>query len=157
MPARKLKEFLDRNNIAYVTFTHSPAYTAQGIAQSAHVPGKELAKSVILKVDGKLVMGVLPATDKVNVDVFREAIGADTVEIATEKEFANTFPGCELGAMPPFGNLWEVPVYVSQRLTEDESIVFNAGTHTELIRMHYTDFERLVKPKVVALTAAVTA
>jgi len=154
MPARKLKEFLDRNDIAYVTFKHSPAYTAKGIAQSAHVPGNELAKSVMLKIDGKLAIAVLPAPFKVNIGVLREAIGAKTVEIATEQEFASTFPGCELGAMPPFGNLWGVPVYASERLSEDDSIVFNAGTHTELIRMHYDDFERLVKPKIVALTSA---
>ncbi|MCP3905939.1 MAG: YbaK/EbsC family protein [Planctomycetes bacterium] len=155
MPARKLKDFLDRNDIAYVMIAHSPAYTAQGIAQSAHVPGKELAKCVIIKVDGELAMAVLPATHKVDVDVCREAIGAKSVEIASEKEFSHTFPGCELGAMPPFGNLWDVPVYVAARLTEDETIVFNAGSHTELIRMHFADFQRLVQPKIVPLTGGV--
>jgi len=155
MPARKLREFLDSHDIPYVTITHSPAYTAQGIAQSAHVPGKELAKSVIVKIDGSLAMAVLPATHKVDIDVLREAIGATTVQLATERDFEHTFPGCELGAMPPFGNLWDVPVYVAEVLTDDEQIAFNAGTHTELIQMSYEDFHRLVRPKVVHLAQLV--
>lgn len=154
MPAQRLKEFLDKNGIKYLTIIHSPAYTAQGIAQTAHISGKELAKTVILKVDGNLVMAVLPATHKVDTDVLRDAIGAKTVELATERDFAGTFPGCELGAMPPFGNLWNVPVYVAEQLREDEVIAFNAGSHTELVQLDYEDFERLVKPKVVRLTHA---
>ncbi|UCD76192.1 MAG: YbaK/EbsC family protein [Phycisphaerales bacterium] len=152
MPAKKLKDFLDKNNIRYVTINHSPAYTAQGIAHIAHISGKELAKTVILKADGKLVMAVLPATHKVNLDAFRKATGAQSVELAEERDFEHTFPGCELGAMPPFGNLWDVPVYVAERLAEDEVIAFNAGSHTELIQMSYTDFEQLVKPTVITIT-----
>jgi Ala-tRNA(Pro) deacylase len=154
MPAQKLKDFLDSHDVRYITIIHSPAYTAQAIAHSAHVSGKELAKTVILKVDGKLVMAVLPATHKVNIDVFKSAVGAGSVDLAEERDFMDAFPGCELGAMPPFGNLWNVDVYVAQRLKEDETIAFNAGTHTELIQMAYADFERLVKPKVVPLTHA---
>ena len=154
MPARKLKEFLDRNDVRYITINHSPAYTAQGIAHIAHISGRELAKTVILKVDGSLVMAVLPATHKVNADVVKEALGAEQVELAKEHEFADAFPGCELGAMPPFGNLWDMPVYVSERLTEDETIAFNAGSHVELIQMTYADFDRLVKPTVLPLTRA---
>jgi Ala-tRNA(Pro) deacylase len=154
MPAQKLKDFLDSRNIRYITITHSPAYTAQAIAHTAHISGKELAKTVILKVDGELVMAVLPATHRVNLDVCKDSLDAKRVVLAEERDFMSTFPGCELGAMPPFGNLWDVPVYVAERLTEDETIAFNAGSHTELIQMSYADFEQLVKPKVVKLTHA---
>ncbi|MDY7108155.1 MAG: YbaK/EbsC family protein [Planctomycetota bacterium] len=154
MPAQKLKDFLDRHDIRYITIVHSPAYTAQAIAHIAHVSGRELAKTVILKVDGRLVMAVLPATHKVNLDVFKKSVGAETVELAEERDFLNVFPGCELGAMPPFGNLWGVEVFVAERLREDETIAFNAGSHTELIQMAYEDFERLVEPKIVPLTHA---
>ena len=155
MPAQKLRAFLDQHEIRYITIIHSPAYTAQAIAQTAHISGKELAKTVILKADGRLVMAVLPATHKVNLDVFKKTIGTASVEIAHERDFMDAFPGCELGAMPPFGNLWDIPVYVAERLREDETIAFNAGSHTELIQMAYDDFERLVKPTVVRLTHAV--
>jgi Ala-tRNA(Pro) deacylase len=149
MPAKKLKEFLDNNKIKYVSITHSSAYTAQEIAASAHIPGKELAKIVILKVDGKMTMAVLPASYKVDFDIFKEAAEASSIRLADEHEFVDKFPGCEPGAMPPFGNLYGVDVYVAKSLSEDEEIAFNAGTHTELIKMAYKDFERLVKPKVI--------
>ena len=154
MPARKLKDFLDRQNVRYITIFHSPAYTAQAIAHIAHISGRELAKSVMLKADGELVMAVLPATHKVNLDIFRDSIGARSIELASERDFLDAFPGCELGAMPPFGNLWDIPVYVAERLTEDETIAFNAGSHTELIQMDYSDYERLVRPRIVQLTHA---
>jgi Ala-tRNA(Pro) deacylase len=151
MPVRRLKEYLDSHNVKYVTITHSPAFTAQEIAASAHIPGKELAKTVIVKLDGRMAMAVLPASCHVDFDLLEEASGAKHVELASEDEFAQMFPECEPGAMPPFGNLYGMEVYVSGRLAEDEHIAFNAGTHTELIQMDYKDFERLVKPKVVDL------
>lgn len=154
MPVRQLKEFLDSNGVKYVTISHSPAYTAQEIAASAHIPGKELAKTVIVKVDGKMAMAVLPASSQVDFQRLREATGAEQVELAREEEFKDLFPGCEVGAMPPFGNLYNLDVYVTASLTEDEEIAFNAGSHTELIRMAYRDFERLVKPKVVSFSQA---
>ena len=149
MPAKQIKDFLDSNKIKYVSITHSSAYTAQEIAASAHIPGKELAKTVILKVDGKMIMAVLPASYKVDFEMFKEATGASNIRLADEHEFVDKFPGCEPGAMPPFGNLYGVDVYVAKSLTEDEEIAFNAGTHTELIRMAYKDFEKLVKPKIL--------
>lgn len=149
MPAEKLKDFLDTNNVKYVTISHSPAYTAQQIAASADIPGKELAKTVIVKIDDALAMAVLPASYKVDFDSLKEAAGAGKVELASEREFENMFPECDVGAMPPFGNLYGLPVYVAESLAEDEEIAFNAGSHTELIRMSYADFENLVKPKVV--------
>ena len=152
MPAKILKEFLDKEKIKYESITHSPAYTAQEIAASAHVPGKELAKTVIVKVDGKMAMAVLPANRKVVVQELREITGADHVQFASEVEFKSLFPDCDTGAMPPFGNLYGMEVYVAPGLAEDEEIVFNAGTHTELIKMSYKDFERLVNPKIAKLS-----
>jgi Ala-tRNA(Pro) deacylase len=153
MPAKKLREFLDSHGVEYVTITHSPAYTAQKIAASAHVPGKELAKTVMVRVDGMMSMAVLPASYRVDFDLLREAAGATEVELAGEGDFRETFPDCELGAMPPFGNLYGMKVFVAERLAEDEEIAFNACSHTELIRMRYADFERLVKPTVVRFSA----
>jgi Ala-tRNA(Pro) deacylase len=148
MPVRKLKEFLDNHSIKYVTITHSAAYTAQEVAGSVHIPGKELAKTVMVKLDNKMAMAVISAPAKVNLDQLRQISGAGLAELATEEEFKNMFPDCEPGAMPPFGNLYEMSVYVGEELSRDEEIAFNAGTHTELIRLAYKDFERLVKPKV---------
>lgn len=153
MPLQKLKKFLDDNGVKFVTISHSPAFTAQEIAAAAHIPGKELAKTVMLKVDGELVMAVLPATDHVSMERLRKAVGASTCELASEGDFRDVFPNCELGAMPPFGNLWDLKVFVDQRLREDEEIAFNAGTHTELVKLPYSDFERLVDPTVLQLSA----
>jgi len=153
MPVRKLKDFLDSNNIKYVTISHSPAYTAQQIAASAHIPGKELAKTVIVKIDGKMSMAVLPASYRVDFNLLKKTAGAKKVELASEEEFKDMFPECEVGAMPPFGNLYEMEVFVEKSLAEDEEIAFNAGSHTELIKLTYNDFKRLVKPKVVKLSS----
>jgi Ala-tRNA(Pro) deacylase len=146
MPVQKLKEFLDREHVRYVSIIHSRAYTAQEIAASAHIPGKDLAKTVIVKVDGKMAMAVLPASYKVDFDLLKEATGAKKVELANEQEFQDKFPDCEVGAMPPFGNLYNMPVFAAYSLREDEEIAFNAGTHTELMKLTYADFERLTKP-----------
>jgi Ala-tRNA(Pro) deacylase len=148
MPIEKLKNFLESEGVKYVTISHSQAFTAQEIAASAHIPGKELAKSVMVKIDGKMAMVVLPATDFVSLDRLKEATGAGAVELASESEFKDLFPTCEPGAMPPFGNLWGMEVFADERLTEDERIAFNAGTHTELVQLGYADFERLVRPQV---------
>jgi Ala-tRNA(Pro) deacylase len=152
MPVKKLKEFLDKERVKYVVISHSPAYTAQEIAASAHIPGKELAKTVMVKLDGKMAMVVLPASHKVNFDRLKTAASAKHADLASEKEFQDTFPGCEIGAMPPFGNLYDMDVYVTETLTEDKDIAFNAGSHTELVRLPYKDFERLVGPKVARVS-----
>ncbi|MCE5267703.1 MAG: YbaK/EbsC family protein [Planctomycetaceae bacterium] len=148
MPVKKLKEFLDSNEVKYISINHSAAYTAQEIAASAHVRGKDLAKTVIVTLDGKMAMAVLPASRKVSFDLLREASDADNVQLASERAFCDMFPGCEIGAMPPFGNLYGMEVYVSNLLAEDKEIAFNAGSHTELIRLGFNDFQRLVKPKM---------
>ena len=148
MPVNKLKEYLDAQKVKYVVIRHSPAYTAQEIAASAHIRGKELAKTVMVTLDGRMAMVVLPASRKVGFDQLRQAAGAENVQLASEQAFRDMFPGCEVGAMPPFGNLYDMEVYVSRSLAEDEEIAFNAGSHTELIRLAYKDFQRLVQPKV---------
>jgi Ala-tRNA(Pro) deacylase len=154
MPLKKLRDFLDSKNIKYVTIEHSRAYTANEIAATAHIPGKELAKTVMVKIDGKMTMTVLPAYCKINFELLQEAAGASNVELSSEQEFKDMFPGCEIGAMPPFGNLYGMEVLVDKSLCEDEEIAFNAGSHTELIRLSYKDFEGLVKPKVVKFSSS---
>lgn len=152
MPAQKLKEFLDSHSIKYVTISHSPAYTAQMIAELAHISGKKLAKTVICKIDNKFAMAVLPASYRVDLEVLRDGVGAGQIELASEEEFKSLFPDCEVGAMPPFGNLYDMDVYVAEELAESDEVTFNAGSHTELVRMSYDDFENLVTPEVIALT-----
>jgi Ala-tRNA(Pro) deacylase len=147
MPGQKLKEFLEEKHIKYVSISHSTAYTAQEVAASAHVPGKEMAKTVMVKIDGKMAMAVLPANYQIDFNKLRELAGSKNVELASEEEFKYMFPDCEIGAMPPFGNLYDMKVYVAESLAEDEEIDFNACTHRELIRIKYKDFEKLVKPK----------
>jgi Ala-tRNA(Pro) deacylase len=153
MPIEKLKEYLDQHGVEYVIITHSPAYSAQKIAASAHVSGKELAKTTIVKIDGKLAMAVLPASFQVDFERLKAVTGAQNIELAKEDEFEDRFPDCELGAMPPFGNLYGLEVFSTESLAEDEEIAFNAGSHTELIKMPYKEFERLVKPTVVKFAA----
>ena len=152
MPIKKLKDHLDGEKIKYVTISHSPAFTAMEVAESAHVPGRALAKTVMVKLDGRMAMAVLPSTRKVDLNLLRESAGAEEAKLATEAEFKSLFPDCETGAMPPFGNLYGMDVYVSPSLAEDDQIAFNAGSHTEVMRLAYQDFERLVKPRVVRMT-----
>jgi Ala-tRNA(Pro) deacylase len=153
MPAGKLMEFLDANNVKYTTITHSTAYTSQEIAAITHIRGRELAKTVIVKVDGKMAMAVLPASYQVNISALRAVVGANSLTLATEAEFRGLFPECETGAMPPFGNLYGMPVFVEESLTRDREIAFNAGTHKELIQLAYEDFARLVHPKVLRFSS----
>jgi len=152
MPLSKLRDFLDSHNIRYLVISHSLAYTAQGIAALTHVSGKKLAKTVIVKIDGILAMAVVPASQHVDLDRLRSLTGAQEVEIATEREFRNAFPDCETGAMPPFGNLYDMAVYADASLAENEEITFSAGTHRELVRMSWDDMARLVNPMVAELT-----
>jgi Ala-tRNA(Pro) deacylase len=152
VPVEQVKQFLQANNIKYVTITHSTAYTAQEIAALTHMKGRDLAKTVVVKLDGTLALSVVPASSHVDLLRLRELSGAKTTELAGEGEFRTRFPGCELGAMPPFGNLYQMPVYVDESLASKHDIAFNAGTHSELMQLAYADFERLVKPRVAAIT-----
>ena len=146
--SKRLEAYLRDNKVPFEVTHHPLAYTAQEIAAAEHVPGKKLAKVVMVIADGKLAMLTLPAPAHVSIDKAIALLGASQVRLAREEEFAEAFPDCEVGAMPPFGNLYDVPVYVDKALTEDDEIVFQAGTHTDTIVMGYKDFERLVKPTV---------
>ena len=150
MPTKKLREFLDANKVKYRILTYSTAYTAQEIASLAHIRGQNLAKTVMVKVDGRMAMAVLPGSRHVDLALLRAAARAKAAEVATEAEFRHLFPECETGAMPPFGNLYGMPVFVDESLTTDEEIAFSSGTHHELIQLSYADFSRLVQPTVLA-------
>ena len=145
---KKLKDYLEENKIRYETMVHAPVYTSQEIAATMHVPGKELAKVVMVKVDGKMVMLVLPASYRVDTKKLKKVLKCKKLGISKEKDFEELFPDCEVGAMPPFGNLYNLEVWVDQVLTEDEFIVFQAGSHVETLKIKYTDYARLVNPKV---------
>ncbi|MCX6922110.1 MAG: YbaK/EbsC family protein [Verrucomicrobia bacterium] len=152
MPVKKLKEFLDKEHIKYISIVHSPAYTAQEVAASAHITGRELAKTVIVQLDGEMAMAVLPANRKIILQDLREVTGSDQVKFVAEEDFKKKFPDCETGAMPPFGNLYGMEVYVAAALGDNLDMAFNAGSHTEVIKLAYADFDRLVKPKVMSFT-----
>lgn len=153
MPLSRVKEFLDEHRIRYVVISHSVAYTANGIAALTHIPGKELAKTVIVKIDNALAMAVISASQHVDLARLKAATAAKTVEIATEDEFKDRFPDCETGAMPPFGNLYGISVFADEDLSRDKEIAFNAGSHRELVRLAWEDFERLVHPQLMKLAA----
>lgn len=157
MSAQALKQLLDQNGVEYSVLPHDKAYTSGEIAHAAHVPGRELAKTVIVKLDGRLAMVVLPSPERVDLDLVKAATGAESAELASEAEFSEHFPECETGAMPPFGNLYDMQVYVDESLAADSEIAFNAGTHTELFSMAFADFERLVKPGIARLSASYAA
>jgi Ala-tRNA(Pro) deacylase len=151
MTLSKLRKFLDSHHVKYLVISHSLAYTAQGVAALAHVSGKELAKTVIVKIDGILAMAVVPAPFHVDLGRLKTLTGAQIVELATEREFKDAFPDCETGAMPPFGNLYDMSVYADLNLAANEEITFTAGTHRELVRMGWDDMRRLVNPTIAEL------
>lgn len=153
MALAKLMDYLDENHTRYVVISHSPAFTAQCIAGLAHIPGKELAKAVMVKLDGQLAMAVLPASYRVDLNLLKEAAHAGSAVLAGEEDFFDRFPESETGAMPPFGNLYGIPVFAEESLAKDKEIAFNAGTHRELIRISWDDFARLVEPKTVRFAA----
>ena len=145
---KKLKDYLEKNQVRYEVGYHERVYTSQEIAAAMHVPGKELTKVIMVKADGKMVMLVLPASYRVETKKLKKVFQCKRLGIAKEKDFEELFPDCEMGAMPPFGNLYNLEVWVDQILTEDEFIVFQAGSHVETLRIKYSDYARLVSPKV---------
>lgn len=149
MSLRLIRDYLDKERVKYTVLTHSPAFTAQEIAAASHIPGRRVAKCVILSIDGELAISVLPASSNADLELLGWITGADRIELATEEEFRDRFPDCETGAMPPLGHLYGMQVFVSEELAMEETITFNGGTHTELIQMAYRDFERLVRPKII--------
>lgn len=153
--SKRTKEFLDSQDISYEVIQHTPAYTAQEVAAVTHISGSEVAKVVMVKVGEQFVMAVLPASKRLDLSALQQTIASkEHPRLAGEKEFGELFPDCELGAEPPLGNLYGLPVVVAQSLAEDEQIAFNAGTHREIIKMAYEDFARLVQPKVGVIAAA---
>jgi Ala-tRNA(Pro) deacylase len=147
----KLSEYLDRHHVRYEVLSHRQVFTAQETAQAQHVHGREMAKVVIVRSGSEFAMIVLPAPSRVDIERAGAVMNKPDLALATEDQFASLFPGCEPGAMPPFGNLYGLPVWVDRPLTRDEHIVFNAGTHTQTVRMRYGDFAQLVHPNVAAL------
>jgi Ala-tRNA(Pro) deacylase len=145
----KIKDLLEKEKIGYQLLEHETAYTAMEIAGSQHVPGRQFVKSVIVNADGKFLMCVLPAIHKVDFEKLKKATGAKEIHLAEEKEFADLFPDYEVGAEPPFGQFYGLKVYVDKILDENEEIVFNAGTHTDLIKIKFRDFLRLANPTIV--------
>jgi Ala-tRNA(Pro) deacylase len=152
MPLAKLRGYLDEHNVKYAVISHSEAFTAQEVAAVTHIPGVELAKTVMVKLDGDMAMAVVPAPYRVNLDRLAEVAGAERCELATEEEFGQLFPDSEVGAMPPFGNLWSLSVYVADRLAEDLQIAFAAGSHSEVVQLAFEDFRRLVEPTIVPIS-----
>ncbi len=149
MPAETLLQYLEEQGVDYEILRHDRAYTAQEVAASAHIPGDELAKAVMVLVDGEMGMALLPASYRVNLDLIKQGLDAEKVELATEKQFKDRFPDCDVGALPPFGNLYGIPIYADQQLSKHIDLAFCGGTHTELIRMPFDDFKHLTNPKII--------
>ena len=156
MPCMNVKEFLDNQGIDYEIILHRRSDTAQATASAAHVLASKLAKTVIVKVDGALHIAVVSANQRLDLALLKAATGGSSVALASEAEFQASFPGCEPGAMPPFGNVYGLPVWVDEEVAANPHIMFNAGTHTELVRLAYRDFVRVVAPHVVPLARGLT-
>ena len=152
MPVKKLQEFLDSNQVRYITINHSPAYTAREVAASTFVPRREFAKATIVKLDGVMAIAVVPASRHVDMDKLASEAGAAKAVLASEDEFQSRFPGCELGAMPPFGNLYDMQTFVDTMLEEDDEIAFNAGTHTQVVRLSFEDYSKLSQPTMCSIS-----
>jgi Ala-tRNA(Pro) deacylase len=144
----RLEQYLRENSAGFEVMTHSQVFTMQEVAAALHVPGSQVAKVVIVKAEGEMAMLVLPAPYRMNFDQVRALLGTEKARLANEEEFAALFPDCDTGAMPPFGNLYDVPVYVDRALAEETNIVFRIGTHHETMKLAYIDFARLAQPTV---------
>lgn len=152
MATRRTREFLDGNFVKYVTIQHSPAHTAQEIAASAHVPGGTFAKTLVVKIDGQLTLAVVPAPRMLDTELLRAAADAQFVEIADVVDFADRFEGCKLGMMPPFGNLFGMTTWCDSALAKRRFIAFNAGSHTDVVLVRFTDYRRLARPRIAKLS-----
>ena len=158
MPCKeRLEAYLHEQQVPFQVQQHSIAFTAQDVAACEHLPGKLIAKAVLVFADAKMVLLVLPASYRVNLSQAARLMGVAEVRLADEVELGLAFPDCEVGAMPPFGNLYHLPVYVDESLAEDNAIVFPVGTHTQTMRLAYADFERLVRPVHAAFAYPVHA
>lgn len=152
MPKERLTAYFRENGVGYESLTFREVYTAQEVAAALHLPGWHLAKVVIVKADDRLVMLALPAPARVDFAALKNVLGVKEARLAKEAEFKDLFPDCEIGGMPPFGNLYDVPVYVDRSLTEAGEIAFLAGSHHEAMKIAYADFERLAQPTVAEFT-----
>jgi len=153
----RVTEFLDQSTVPYKVSEHLPTFTAQQMAAVEHEPGQYVAKPVIVKADGEFLMCVLSACYKIDLGALKEQLGARSVELADEKEVGEIFSDCELGAEPPFGNLYDLPTLMDEALEEDDHITFQAGTHDKAIRMSMEDYQRLVQPKVLEFSYHMTS
>ncbi len=144
----RLEQYLRENGVGFEIMAHSQAYTMQEVAAALHVPGRQVAKVVIVRAEGEMAMLVVPAPCRLDFAQVRTLLGAKKISLAKEEEFADLFPDCAAGAMPPFGNLYNMPVYVDQALVEEASIVFRIGTHRHTMKIAYADFARLAQPTV---------
>ncbi|MGR9105996.1 MAG: aminoacyl-tRNA deacylase [Gammaproteobacteria bacterium] len=153
MPAQRLKNYLDQEGVKYLTISHSMAFTALEIAKSSHIPSKEMAKTLVLEIQGQPAITVIPAVEKFDLNILKQAFETEDVALTGEQKFAKLFPDCEVGAMPPFGNLYGMETYVAESLSGQEYIAFNAGSHSEVIKMRYRDYENLVTPRFIILAA----
>ncbi|HYA30506.1 MAG TPA: YbaK/EbsC family protein [Acidobacteriota bacterium] len=151
---KKLKALLDEAKVPYEVYNHALAYTAQEIAAKQHFPGDEMAKVVMIWADKEMVMGVIRGNDKISLNLVRDSLGTRNARLATEDEFTSRFPDCEIGAMPPFGNVFGIKVFVDPALEKDPYIYFNAGNHVQTVRLKFNDFTALVKPQIVQLAEA---
>lgn len=152
MPVQKLKEFLTQNKVKFTAIDHPVAYATREISHVSHIPEYQFAKIVMVYAGKKLIMVVVPSSNAIDFQALRKSLKVNDVTLASEKDFSKLFPDCELGAMPPFGNLYNMDVYVDASLTHNIEIVFNSGTHTELVKIAYKDFAKLVNPKVINAT-----
>ena len=153
----RILEYLDHNKVQYSHHAHPNAYTARELASAEHVPTHEVAKTVVFVEEDGYGMAVLGTDCAVDMYELRMLLGQPRLRLATEPELAKLFPNCELGAMPPFGSLFQMPVYVDSRLAAEEMIEFNAGTHRDVVRLRFHDYESLVKPIVVNFARVVAA
>lgn len=153
----QITEFLDKSAVNYEVSEHTPTFTAQEMAAEEHEQGQYVAKPVIVNVDGKNMMCVLSACCKIDLGALKNELGAQSVDLADEKEIGKIFDDCELGAEPPFGNLYDLPVIMDKTLEDDDHIMFQAGTHDKAIKMSMADYRKLVKPKVLEFSYHMTS
>ncbi|KZX74843.1 hypothetical protein A3715_15120 [Oleiphilus sp. HI0009] len=150
MPVKQLQEYLDAHNMTYQAIEHSPAYTAKEIADLVDVKSEQVAKTVMVIMDGVLSMIVLPASCRIRMDRFARVMGTELIDLASEEEFKNRFPECDVGAMPPFGRMYEIPVYMYEGFNEGGAIVFRGGRHDEVIKMDFKDYKMLAQPMTLS-------
>jgi len=153
MAVQRLIKFLDQNKVHYTLISHSDTYTAAATGAVTHIPGRGIAKTVMVRINGRPAMAVIPGSRHLNLNALRKALGAKDVQLMTEQEFVDAFPDCDPGAMPPLGVLYQLDVYVDERLSREAEIVFNAGSHHELARLAYKDFDRLQRPKILRIAS----